>query len=380
MKWRSDMMIGLGLYLMSSIIVQAGFRREGVTDPREASFHFDGGHYFAIAETGYQYDPTQASNVAFFPAYPLLGKAIATLMGCAARTALWIVSQISLVAAFTFFAAFLRTKPGVPRWPTLFALALWPPGVCFHVGYSESLLLAVLALLMLGFAKNWPPIALAIIAGATTGIRAVGVAASIAVIVHISMNRNWKQSVMLAPLAAWGLIAFIIYQAVQFGEPLAFMQTQRHWSAYVPENSGAFNKSLRLMILEPIWGSFAPSSTRNWTKFNGDDNPLLGSAFWNPILFLLAGLLVLLGWFKRWLSHEETILGTGLLAIPYVTRADEQSMLSHARFAAVVLPMYIVMGELLARLPLIARLLIFGALATGLGLWALLFAADAPLL
>src|SRR3954453_10717657 len=107
MKWRSDMRIGLGLYLMSSIIVQVGFRRESVPDPREASFHFDGGHYLAIAESGYRYDPTRASNVAFFPGYPLFGKGIATLTTCSARTALWIVSQISLVAAFAFFAAFL---------------------------------------------------------------------------------------------------------------------------------------------------------------------------------------------------------------------------------------------------------------------------------
>ena len=107
---------------------------------------------------------------------------------------------------------------------------------------------------------------------------------------------------------------------------------------------------------------------------------MLGSAFWNPILFAFAGLSVVVGRFKRWITRDETILAAGLLLIPYVTRADEQSMLSHARFAAVVLPMYVVMGEMLVRVPLVVRIVIFGVLAAGLGLWASLFAADAPLL
>ena len=41
---------------------------------------------------------------------------------------------------------------------------------------------------------------------------------------------------------------------------------------------------------------------------------------------------------------------------------------------------YIVIGELLIRVPLLVRILIFALLAAGLGLWAALFAANAPLL
>ena len=55
-------------------------------------------------------------------------------------------------------------------------------------------------------------------------------------------------------------------------------------------------------------------------------------------------------------------------------------MISHARFAAVVLPAYIVLGQLLSRTPLFVRCIAFAGLATLLALWTALFAAGRPLL
>jgi hypothetical protein len=54
---------------------------------------------------------------------------------------------------------------------------------------------------------------------------------------------------------------------------------------------------------------------------------------------------------KRWLSSCEVALAAALLFIPYVTRSYEMCMVSGARFAAVVVPTYLVLGPLLARLP-----------------------------
>lgn len=377
-----DLLGALGLYGGSAVVVYAGFLAAGEPDPIAASFHFDSGHYLRIAEHGYEYDPSEPSNVAFYPGYPLLGRAVAKATGCSVRVGLFVVAQVAFLAALALCSATLRSRPNV-RWPALLCLALWPAGICFRAAYSESLMLAALAALMLGFTRRWPPVVLALIAGAATGIRAVGVAASFAVFVHILLTaerHRFLKAAVLAPVAFWGLLGYMLFQTVQFGEPLAFLQTQRHWTVYTPEDQSPFAKTLRLAIAEPIWRSYDTGSQRRWTRFNDDDNPLLGSAFWNPILFALAGVLVVLGGLRRWISREELILGLGLLLIPYVSRADEQSMLSHARFAAVCLPMYVVMGELLCRVPVFVRLIVFAFLAAGLGLWAQLFAANAPLL
>jgi hypothetical protein len=97
--------------------------------------------------------------------------------------------------------------------------------------------------------------------------------------------------------------------------------------------------------------------------------------FWNPILFVGAFALVLLGASKGWLSGPETILGAGLLAIPYITRAYEMSMASHGRFAAIVLPAYLVVGRILRSQPKWLSWSAVGLLSVMLMTWSALFAA-----
>lgn len=387
MTWRSDLLAGIIVYCVTAIPVAIGIAAADQPSAMESCFHYDGGHYLHLVERGYWFDPDRASGVAFFPGYPLAARTIIAVTGLSSRVALLLASNLALIAAFAAFSAYLRKEPTTFRWTTLAVLGLWPVGVCFRVAYSESMLLAAIAFLMLGFSRRWPLITLAIIAGTATGIRAVGVAASAAVLLHLlldtsrgSLKKRIAAVAAIAPLTCWGLLAYMLFQFVQFDAPFAFLQTQRHWSAYTPEHPDPLYKAMRLAIAEPIWDSYVPGSPRHWVQADECCNPLISAAFWNPLLFVLAALLVAFGWYRRWLSRDEAILGLGLLFIPYVSRADEQSMISHARFAAVVLPMYLVMGQLLSRTPRIVRGIILALLAGMLGFWAALFAAGRPLL
>ena len=87
--------------------------------------------------------------------------------------------------------------------------------------------------------------------------------------------------------------------------------------------------------------------------------------------------LVAVGAWKRWLSTPEVLLSVGLLAIPYFTRAYEMCMESQGRFAAVVVPAYIVLGRLLAALPRPLAWLALAVSAVGLGFFASRYAAGA---
>jgi hypothetical protein len=71
----------------------------------------------------------------------------------------------------------------------------------------------------------------------------------------------------------------------------------------------------------------------------------------NPIYFVGTAALIGIGAWKRWLTSYEIMVSATLLAIPYLTKAYENAMASQSRFAAVVFPAYIVIGELLVRLP-----------------------------
>src|SRR5262245_13984987 len=79
--------------------------------------------------------------------------------------------------------------------------------------------------------------------------------------------------------------------------------------------------------------------------------PLFSLYVANPVFFALAILWTVVGGWKCWLSSCEVVLAAALLFIPYVTRSHEMCMVSGARFAAVVVPTYLVLRHLLARLP-----------------------------
>jgi hypothetical protein len=397
--WLRDVGIGATVYVVTSLPVFLGVyagttsglieHKGPVADFLHGFCHFDGGHFESIIHNGYQLERERGATVAFFPGYPLAIQAVRYLTGWPTRLAMITASNAALLGAFILLAAYLRVRCPEDtrlRFATLFLIGFWPVGFYFRMGYSESLFLLVLAVLLLGFAKRWPAGLLAAIAGALTGIRAVGVAASAAVLAHVlgdtargSPVRRIVMAATLALVSCWGLLAFMAYQQTRFGTPFAFVNVQDNWVFYAPGPDDIPSKGVRLALLEPIWNAYIPGSPRFWGRYEEDAIPLLNLAFWNPILFVLAVLAVLLGWRRGWLSRDEAFLGLGLLLIPYLTRADELSMGSHARFASVVVPAFLVLGRLTARLPIGAMAVLYAGLAVSLLLCSAHFAARWPL-
>lgn len=395
-SWLGDARLGMAVYLLTSLPVFAGVyigamtglieHRAPVVSYLHGFCHFDGGHFESVIHNGYEYDPGRGSNIAFFPGFPLAIEGVRGLTGWPTRLAMVVASNVALCCAFILLARYLRLRgPNEPshlRLLTLVLIGLWPVGFFFRMGYSESLFLAFLALLLLGVAERWPAVVLAVIAGTLTGIRAVGVAASAAVIAHVlldptrgSLRGRVLTAALLAPLSCWGLLAFMGYQQVRFGTPLAFVVVQQHWAYHRPAADAIPTKAARLALAEPIWNTYVPGSTRHWVQYGESRLPFPGLGFWNPILFLVAVVAVVGGWLRGWLTFFEAALGVGLLLIPYVTRADEMSMGSHARFAAVVIPAYLVLARMLGRLPAAVVWIVFASLAVSLVLWSALFAA-----
>jgi len=392
--WPWDVLTGLILYSLTTLPVFLGLllaTTPGVlvqngTPPGILGVcgYFDGGHFHDIVVYGYQFDPDRQSSVAFFPGYPLIAWSVRDLTGCSTHLALVLTSNVAFVAALVLLSAYLRDRAPPARLATLVAIGLWPVGFYFRMAYSESLFLAALALLLLGFARRWPPALLAIIAGAAIGIRLVGIAAAAAVVVHVlsdpargTRGKRVAKAAALLPLCCWGLFAYMGFQQWRFENAFAFAQTQRHWTHYTPESDEPMHKWSRLAMAEPIWNVYVPGSPRHWSRI--DDSPLLGLAFWNPIAFVFAIACVGIGWWRGWLTRTEAVLGLGLLLIPFVSRGYEMSMISQARFATVAIPVYLVIGRALSRLPPVVSWLAFAAMSPLLFLWTTLFGAARPL-
>ncbi len=160
-----------------------------------------------------------------------------------------------------------------------------------------------------------------------------------------------------------------------FGEPLAFVKTQQHWQRRPPFS--ATDKALALASLEPIWASYDKSDPFGYWRRDGElDCPAISLRFANPIYFVFAFILLIVGELMGWLSLNETVFGLVVLVIPYVGTSFEQCMQSQARYASVAFPIYLVMGQILVRMP---RPFAFGILAASgvlLCVYSAMFAGD----
>ncbi len=373
---RADLVVGIVWYGVATLLVATGVlfganylspvepgATAGGADPVASCVRFDGGHYRDVAQRGYDYDPETRSMVAFFPAYPLTVRFVSAVTGLRTEAALLAVSNACLASAFILMASYSRLRAGAGRAGrvgfTLLAFAVWPSTFFFHLAYAESMFLAASLVTLIGIHCRWPLLWNAFAAGLATATRPVGVAVAAAFLWHVvrgserSLRSRVVLAVGLAPIACWGILDYVAFQTVAFGQPLAFARTQEHWAHCPPVARPTLSqKAIALATLEPILGVFDAESPRYW---GAPPNSRYGAPFnlflWNPVLFVASGALVAWGACRGWLTGPEVVLGVLLLAIPYVTRSYEMSMASHARFAAAVVVVYPVIGRLLAATP-----------------------------
>lgn len=372
-SYGDDVGSGLALYSLTLIATVLGLSfsvdfiksyvtRSDADDLTTRASLYDGGHYRDIALHGYKYNPGERSTVAFFPAYPLLARLIMLAIGCSVEWALLIISNAGCLTCLVLFGAYVRNRPSATadaegRWSSL-AFAVWPMTLFMRLAYTESLFCLLALLTLLGIARRWPLWLLISLAGLCSAVRPVGCAVSAVLCCHVLWSPDYaarRGSKVLVSLlfSAWGLVAYMVYLYAAFGDPLAFARTQEHWRYAAPPGTPMADKALSLLTLEPIWSLYDSDSAGYWARIDprSNMNPLFSLMFWNPILFLTAALTIAIGWFARLLNGVEVLLGVLLLAIPYVTKGFEMSMGSQGRFAAVILPIYVVYGHALARLP-----------------------------
>jgi len=356
---------------------------------------WDGGVYAEIAQEGYRVPGSGApSTLAFFPAYPLAGRAVSPVLNVHPETALLIVSHAAFLLALVVLALYLAERPDAiggrrevlrrdtrglawaeahvtegrrPReiaW-TLLMIGLWPTTFFFRMAYSDSLFLLLIVLAMWLMQRNANTAAVALVTGAATAARPVGVA-----LVPVFLLWLWQRAaagrsrvggegdgngfrmwngLWLVPLSVWGLAAYVAYQQSVFGEGLAFLNAQSEWTQRPGAPLG--RELAALATLEPIWSVYVPTSYAWWGNWDPQRNPLFSLQFANPIYFMIAAALVAAGAWKRWLTSREVLLSVLLLGIPYATHSYRAVMMGHGRYAAIVFPAFIVLGRLLAGAP-----------------------------
>lgn len=340
------------------------------------------GWYPEIVRNGYFYEPRRRSSVAFFPAYPLLARGIVAVTGMRAEAALLFVSNASFLAALAFLGVYVRSRSSEPTTNladyTVLVAAFFPTGCFFRLPFSESVFLLLAIVAMLAMARRWPTLATAIVVGAATAARPVGVALLAPFYLHVwrenpSLKLRAIRICVYLPTACWGLLAYIAYQYTAFGEPLAFAKTQRYWRVAPEIPMG--EKLLQLLTFQPLRDVFDPKAPAFWATRDLHGTAWLSLHFANPVFFVAAIALLVIGIRRRWLAAGEAAYCGLLLLIPYVTRAYDTGFGSMGRFVLVAFPLYIVLARLLERTPEVLRFVLMSMSAFFLGVYASLFAA-----
>ena len=318
----------------------------------EALSQWDGGWYVAIARNGYFYDGSGESPVEYFPAYPCCMALLAKIVpSFSPHFCGLVLSHGFLLASFVLLLKRMDLKfPGWSRRVALDAillLVLYPSSFWLRMVDAESMFLFLALLFFWALEKKWGWCKTALIAGLATATYPVGIALSVVFLVDL-INHGKNRSlcclkiVGYAVLSLWGLLLFIAYLGLVFGEPFAFVKTVEFWNG---------ERLRSLLSFQPVWETFDLSVQYELGRVLRGVPAILHYQIWNALLFLVALLAIFVGVVKKWITCYEFAFAFLLLLIPYVTMGDVQHLAGQARFVLVIFPVFIVLGMLLSKLP-----------------------------
>ncbi len=204
----------------------------------------------------------EVSNVAFFPAYPLLAKAIAFLLRLNPFDALLVTAQLAAWGFWTYFFLFAerwQLRPAL-RWFGALAIVAHPAAFFLIAGYSESLFLMALA----GFVY-WSGAegrAAKVLAGAhgflMSATRIVGLVCAGYPVVRALFIHRWKSwrayrpAVVLSFVAMLGAVAFFAWCQLRWGRWDLYMLTQKAGWAIQPDYLAVFRPANYHWFIPPL--------------------------------------------------------------------------------------------------------------------------------
>ncbi|WP_307842904.1 hypothetical protein [Streptomyces triculaminicus] len=232
--------------------------------PRTLLGHlWDGIWYAGIARDGYGLivpSPTSPdvfyNDLAFFPLYPGLVRAVATVLPLTIVSAGLLVAWAAAGAAAWGIYAVGERLHG-PRVGTLLVLlwALLPHGIVQTMAYTESLMTALAAwALYAAISERWLPAgALALLAGLSRP-NAVAVAAAVACAAGLALWRDgrsrgdWRVWACAA-MAPLGWAGYVLWAGLRSGGgPLGYFEVQRLWGSRFDFGRDAFLFARHLIV------------------------------------------------------------------------------------------------------------------------------------
>jgi Gpi18-like mannosyltransferase len=307
---------------------------------------WDAPHYLDIARMGYVRDGVEARWIVFYPLYPWLVRA-ASFVVRDDLAAAFLVSTLASVAAglLLYRLARLDDDEWVAR-ASVFFMFVFPTSYFLHIGYTESLFLALaLATMLAARVRRWP------LAGALGALACMTRANGLALIPALAfealedyracgrvLRARWLYA--LLPAAGFGVYLLINWSVK--GSSVAFLRAQdEYWY-----RSFAWP-----------WDAVAGS----WVMFRDGTPADAWMVGWQEIFFVMLGLgLTVWAWLRMRASYAAWMTCNWLLW------TCTKFVLSVPRYTLVLFPLYIIFARASARRPLAGALI---------AVWSMLFLA-----
>ncbi|HKR61642.1 MAG TPA: mannosyltransferase family protein, partial [Pyrinomonadaceae bacterium] len=285
----------------------------------------------------YNGDNTVQHPVVFYPFYPLVARAVASVLNISEAAALLIVSNVAIIVAVPLLFKLIRQSYGDQvAFYAVAGLCFFPSSLFFSAGYTESLALLLIVSFFLLLNKERYVLA-ALLAGLAVATRSTGLLLSIPLSIEIwrKYSRDPKQLVRVAVpcllLATSGMWLYMIYLWARFDSPLAFVKGTRAWISGAAIEGGLFG----VLTLQPFY------HLGEIFKFGPNPNTL---SSWFFILFV-----ALLIAFRKRLPFPLWIYSIGALLLPYLTISGDVGFVSFSRYVLMAFPVFIILGELFQR-------------------------------
>jgi hypothetical protein len=196
---------------------------------------WDGPIYLNIAQHGY----TDKGVANFFPLYPLMVRAVNQLVHSVIYSGL-IVAWAGFIGATYFYLKVVKRlynlKSNTEALRAALFFVLFPTGVFLIATYTESLF-AFLALGALYFTLQKRYLAAAPFAALMTATHVNGLFVLVLIgLLMLEQNAKLIKIVSTLAVGSLGIIAFMVFQAVKFHDPLAFLAAQKthSWLNFSP--------------------------------------------------------------------------------------------------------------------------------------------------
>lgn len=194
---------------------------------------WDAPHYLSIARDGYQATGEDRFFIVFYPLYPLATRLAAVLVQNPLVAAFLVSGVASLAVALLLWRLARLDGPAEYASRAVWFLLIFPTAYFLHIGYTESLFIAlVLGSFLAARRDRWALVGALGALACLTRINGLVLipALAVEVLLHYRATRRFRAEWCWIALPLLGVGAYLLLNQTVYGDPLQFLTYQReHW-------------------------------------------------------------------------------------------------------------------------------------------------------